>query len=278
MPYIDIVLNLLTLGGYLLATLLLISRVRLQDHLQGHSQDQENDEHTIRLRARLAAGVGIAAHTTLLFTTLFPGQGLALNFFTTLSLFAWQAVVVFGFATLRYRVDNLGLVLFPLAAIAQAIDAVIITLSVPIEAPIGLQLHILFSMMSIGLLTVAASQALLISIQHHRLRTRRLGGIMKTLPALETMEALLFQLLVCGWVVLSLALLSGIPHIHDILAQKLLHKTALTITAWLMFSVLLLGHYRLGWRGKTVLRAVWLGYALLLVAYFGSRIVTEFLL
>lgn len=268
MPAYELALNIITVVAYLAATVLLFKRTQLEKSALAGADLQG---------VRVVAGMAIAAHSALLVLNLFTAGGLSLNFFTTLSLFAWQAVIVFGLASLRVRIENLGLVLFPLAALAQAIDAVVVSSSTALAVSAGLQFHILCSILSLGLLTVAAAQAVLISIQHRRLRARRLEGL-HTLPPLETMETLFFQLLVVGWVVLSLSLLSGIPHVHDIFAQQLVHKTTLTVVAWLVFSILLIGHYRLGWRGKTALRATWLGYGLVLLAYFGSRVVVEFLL
>ena len=70
----------------------------------------------------------------------------------------------------------------------------------------------------------------------------------------QTMERLLFQLIAIGFFLLSLTLLSGIWFIRDWMAQHLAHKTILSITAWIIFGVLLWGRMRYGWRGRTAIR------------------------
>ena len=62
------------------------------------------------------------------------------------------------------------------------------------------------------------------------------------------------------------------------LKEHLVHKTVLTIVAWLLFSVLLWGHYQLGWRSQTAVRFTLAGFTLLMLAYFGSKMVLELLL
>jgi ABC-type uncharacterized transport system permease subunit len=53
------------------------------------------------------------------------------------------------------------------------------------------------------------------------------------------------------------------------------HKVVLAIVAWLLFGMLLLGRLRFGWRGRRALRWALSGYALLALAYFGSKLVLE---
>ena len=60
--------------------------------------------------------------------------------------------------------------------------------------------------------------------------------------------------------------------------QSLVHKTASTIAAWLMFSALLWGRYQLGWRSITAVRFTLAGFVLLMLAFFGSKLVLELIL
>jgi ABC-type uncharacterized transport system permease subunit len=56
------------------------------------------------------------------------------------------------------------------------------------------------------------------------------------------------------------------------------HKTVLSIIAWFIFSGLLLGRLRYGWRGSTAIQGTLIGFVLLLLAYFGSKLVLELIL
>ena len=52
----------------------------------------------------------------------------------------------------------------------------------------------------------------------------------------------------------------------------------LACLAWVVFSVLLWGRNRLGWRGHKAIRWTLGGFCLLMLAYFGSKLVREFIL
>ncbi|MCB1717000.1 MAG: cytochrome c biogenesis protein CcsA, partial [Candidatus Competibacteraceae bacterium] len=64
----------------------------------------------------------------------------------------------------------------------------------------------------------------------------------------------------------------------DIFAQHLVHKTILSIIAWLLFGILLWGHRRYGWRGPIAVRWTLGGFIVLMLAYFGSKLVLELIL
>jgi ABC-type uncharacterized transport system permease subunit len=55
------------------------------------------------------------------------------------------------------------------------------------------------------------------------------------------------------------------------------HKNVFTLLSWIVFAALLLGHWRLGWRGRRGAHAQ-RRRALLLLGYVGSRFVMEVLL
>ena len=100
----------------------------------------------------------------------------------------------------------------------------------------------------------------------------------RTLPPLEVMERLLFQMIGTGFALLSAALLTGIVFLEDIFAQHLVHKTVLSIVSWMIFGILLWGRWRFGWRGRTAIRWTLSGFLFLILAYFGSKLVLELIL
>jgi ABC-type uncharacterized transport system permease subunit len=77
---------------------------------------------------------------------------------------------------------------------------------------------------------------------------------------------------------LTLTLLSGVLFVDDLFAQHLVHKTVLSIAAWIVFGVLLFGRWRWGWRGRRAVQLTLAGMAILLLAFFGSKFVLEVIL
>ncbi len=248
---------------------------------------------TLLLR-RLAAGIqashqgkmialtlGVVAtivHIASLQQTMLTSEGLNLGFFQVLSLTSWLAAILVLLSALKQPVENLGIAVLPFAALAMLAEGVLGPNGVHVEIPgLGLRAHILISILSYSLLTVAALQALLLAIQTRHLRNRHPGGFIRALPPLETMETLLFRMIGLGYILLSLSLLTGATYIEDIFAQHLVHKTVLSIAAWLVFAILLWGRWRYGWRGRLAVRWTLSGFVVLMLAYFGSKLVLEFI-
>src|SRR6266700_2374470 len=95
------------------------------------------------------------------------------------------------------------------------------------------------------------------------------------LPPLLTMERLLFQIILAGFVFLTLTLATGIAFSETLFgrAMKFDHKTVFAVASWLIFAALLAGRYLYGWRGRIALRWTLVGFVALLLAYVGSRFV-----
>lgn len=231
---------------------------------------------------RIPLALGVAAlilHAVALYGALSTPQGLNLGFFNVLSLTTWFIAMLVIASAHSSPVVNLGIVVLPLAAFGVALQWLFPSPGNHITpTTTGLDLHILLSIASYSLLAVAAVQAVLLAVQDHQLRNHRPGGFIRALPPLETMEKLLFRMIGIGYVLLSLSLVSGVHFLEDIFAQHKVHKTILSIAAWAVFAVLLWGRWRFGWRGRIAIRWTLVGYATLMLAYFGSKLVQELIL
>ncbi|MDF1527567.1 MAG: cytochrome c biogenesis protein CcsA, partial [Sedimenticola sp.] len=146
------------------------------------------------------------------------------------------------------------------------------------DSPWTLRIHVIISLLAYSLLAMASVQAILLAIQDYQLRHRHPGGFIRALPPLQTMEALLFEMIGLGFGLLSVALLSGFIFLENLFTQHLVHKTLLSIAAWLVFGILLWGRHRFGWRGQKALAWTLSGFVVLMLAYFGSKFVLELVL
>ena len=77
---------------------------------------------------------------------------------------------------------------------------------------------------------------------------------------------------------LTLAIASGFIFVEDIFAQHLVHKTVLSIVRLAAVRHPALGPPPLGWRSQTAVRFTLGGFALLMLGYFGSKLVLEVIL
>jgi ABC-type uncharacterized transport system permease subunit len=257
-------LGILTIGAYLTSCGLLI---------------KNREQKMIAYSTVYPAWAGLIGH--LLFIVLAVLQTNRFNFslLSAASMVSALVALLLLLASLTKPVEKLGIAIFPLAAMMLALE-----LCFP-EKLRSLQTynwemgtHILSSVIAFSLLNIAALQALLLAIQDKQLKNHQPKKFILRLPALQTMESLLFQMISMGLLFLSVSLISGMVFIDDLFAQHLVHKTVLSIIAWIIFSALLLGRLRYGWRGQVAIRWTIAGFVLLLLAYFGSKLVLEIIL
>jgi len=225
-----------------------------------------------------AACIAVICHAITLFGDVYGTDGVNLGLFTMLSLMAVSIAALILLNSFRRPVANLFIVIFPFGAISVALE---LTLGADAlrrdDLTGGILSHITLSVVAYSLLTIAALQAALLSFGDYGLRHRNLG-ILKQLPALQTMEGLLFETLWAGLIFLSLSIASGFVFLEDISGPGLIHHTTITLAAWIVFSVLLWGRYQLGWRGPVASRWALSGFVLLAIGYFGSKLVLELIL
>ncbi|WP_407315271.1 inner membrane protein YpjD [Pseudomonas sp. nanlin1] len=227
----------------------------------------------------LLGGLAVGAHGCALLMQLLTPLGLSLDFFTSASLIAAAVIALILVACLRMPLENLLVLLFPLGTATILIAQFVPAGTVPLihEEP-GILAHILLSILAYGMFTIAVFQSMLLLLQNYQLKHKHPSGLIRNFPPLQTMESLLFGFLWAGWALLSLSLLSGWLFLDNLFAQHLVHKTLLACLAWVVFSVLLWGRNRLGWRGHKAIRWTLAGFCLLMLAYFGSKLVREYIL
>lgn len=228
---------------------------------------------TPRLLGLFAALLHAAVHLLI----WHAGHGVDLHFFSALSLIGLGTALLASDLSLLRPVAALGVLVYPIAA-----ASLVLYRHVP-HAPspaLGWQIHLHagLALLAYAALSLSALLALMLWWQEQALRQRRLDGLLRMLPPLTLSEALMFRLIAAGFALLTLALLSGVVFVQNLLGQHLLHKSALSLLAWAMFGILLLGRMRQGWRGPRAVRLVLIAMALLGLAFFGSKFVLELVL
>jgi ABC-type uncharacterized transport system permease subunit len=226
--------------------------------------------------------LGLAAllcHALVAWDNLFYAGKLDLSFYKVSALIFLVVNLACVASLLRRPLQNLLVVLFPLSALSVLVSTFAPSSTTDLSSYSGgLLAHIGSSILAYAMLTLAAIQAGLVAVQEYHLKHKQTRGIIQVLPPLQLMETMLFELIWAGVVLLTLSIVTGILFVDDFFAQHLVHKTVLTILAWVLFSILLWGRYQLGWRSQTAVRFTLAGFALLMLAYFGSKMVLELVL
>ena len=231
-----------------------------------------------RIAAVAIACVGVLVHTIALLQERGIAPGAALSLGDTLALVSLTIAITAILMSLRAGKRGMAAVLLVLAAVLEAAFS-----EGARQFSIGrpgweLAFHIAMATTAFAFLTIGMTLAIAQVVVDRRLRSRQPLGWLKILTPLESLESGCFQSITAGFVVLTLALVTGAFFVQDLFAQHLVHKVALALIAWVVFGVLLLGRLRFGWRGRQALRWTFAGYTLLGLSYFGSKLILEHVL
>lgn len=201
---------------------------------------------------------------------------LSVDFLSTLSAVLWLTGLLLFLTNLKRPLETLGLFVLPFIPLAILFGALFPYTGMTILLHNGIGVHIFTSLLAYSMLTLAALQAMLLAVQNRQLHNHNPHGLIRTLPPLQDMEVLLFTLIQLGMLLLTIGMVSGAIYLDGLFGKKIAHKTILSIIAWISFATLLYGHWRHGWRGRIAIRWTLIGFTLLLLAFFGSKFILEY--
>ena len=206
--------------------------------------------------------------------------GIDLSLFNVAALIALAVTAAVIVASMRQPVQNLYVFVFPLSAVAIGCSLMLSATATPRDTiDAGLLTHIVTSVVAYSMLTLAAFQSALLLVLDSRIRRHVSIGLVRILPPLETMEVVLFQWLWAGLALLTLAIATGFVFLFDQFSEHITqHHTVFSLASWIVYTGLLVGHQVFGWRGATTTRWTLVAFFLLMLGYFGTKFVIEFVL
>jgi len=199
-----------------------------------------------------------------------------------LSITVWLVLTVYAIERqlyprirARWALAGLGALAVALALVfpGPPLEEVASPLLLPLHSALGIAAYVLFA--------VAVAHGWLMSRAESNMRKAAQAG--EGGVPLLTLERLMFRFVGAGFVLLTLTMLAGAffgQHLYGsaYTGWRWDHKRVFTLLSWLTFAALLAGHRLLGWRGRRAVRVLYIGAALLLLGYVGSRFVLEVLL
>ena len=228
-------------------------------------------------------------HGVQLHDSVFTPQGFVFGFAQDLSLIAWVGLAFYWFQSWFLPISSLRWMALMFALICASLPNLFpgTLISPKAVSDPWFKGHFVVATVSVGLLSLAAMHAMLMSVQDRALHRQlaiipnsRFAHWLEDLPPLMTMESLLFNLLYVGFALLSLTVFSGLLFSQTLFGKPLVfdHKTIFALASWFLFAGLLIARWRVGLRGRAAIRWVLSAYTALLLAYVGSRFVLEVIL
>lgn len=229
---------------------------------------------------RLAIGVVLGLHAVNLAQAIFTGSTMRFSFAQALSLIFWLAVLIYWLESFRARMDGLQPLVLPLAALAATLPLIFSQTHEIAHTGAVFRFHFVAAMLAYSLFTLAMLHAIFMHLTETALRRHALSPRLASLPPLLAMERLLFHMILAGFALLTLTLVSGLFFSESVSGQALAlnHMTVFAFLSWLIFAILLAGRRWRGWRGKKAMYWTLAGFMALLLAYIGSRFILEILL
>ncbi|NDU91176.1 MAG: cytochrome c biogenesis protein CcsA [Ferrovum sp.] len=226
--------------------------------------------------------VTLIVHAVLLHRALFAEDQLDLSLGHSLSLIAGVTVAIYWIVSFRYHLGILQPVILWFSALMVLSPLVLpADKQVSYSGLLAFKVHLVVSLMAYGLFAIAALHAILVGMLERRLHDhdKRLS-LLGPLPSLVAMDSLLFQMVLAGFLLLTATLISGVFFSEALFGKPFLlnHKVVFSFISWLIYGSLLAGRQLWGVRGRRAARWTLAGFAMLLVAYVGSKFVLEVLL
>ncbi|MHB1403775.1 MAG: cytochrome C assembly family protein [Thiobacillus sp.] len=223
--------------------------------------------------------LALLAHGALIYQSMLGQGDIRLGFGNSLSTILWLTALAYWLTSQGAPLARLQSWVSGLAAVSVLVMAFsTASHAIPDSQALALRMHLVVSFLAYGLLAVAALHAVLMTMLEKQLHR---GALMQDgAPPLLTLEAMLFRTIGVGFVLLTLAVFSGVFFSEELFGTPLQfsHKTVFAILSWLVFGGLLVGRHFRGWRGRTALVWTITGFTLLLLAYLGTQFVMEVLL
>lgn len=220
----------------------------------------------------------IIIHGYVAYLNIDGGQGRNLSLFNIFLMTTWISMGIVYWNLIRHQSHGLLIISLPIATLSllevMIFDTTgLITLN---QQGFGI-LHILLGITAMSILMLAAMQSILVLFIDHRLRNNP-AALPQWLGPLQSMERYLIQLLSSGFLLMTFSLALAFLFPNETTGEQSLHKILLTSLSWLVLLGLLIGHYKKGWRGVFAAKWTLAAVFLLLLGYFGSKLVLEFIL
>jgi cytochrome c-type biogenesis protein CcsB len=232
--------------------------------------------------ATAALGLGVLTHMAVVIGSwVRAGNIQVTNLAESISFLAWLTAIAALVLIVRWRLAVIGAFIAPLVFLASTIAALTMherSFRMPAALRSAwLPVHVTLAFAGFALFVLAAGVSVVYLAYERRLKTKRLSGRTDDhTPSLEKLDRINYRLLVLGFLMLSLAIVSGAlwadatwGHFWSWEPQE-----SWSLIVWLMYAALLESRLTAGWRGRRVAALTLVVFTVLIGSFVGVSLVT----
>ncbi len=219
---------------------------------------------------------GFAVHTLAIgIRWVAEGHTPLVNLHESFSFLAWAMVGSFLLLQLGYKIKSLGAFLAPLATMAMGASSLQPAELIPLPPALKslwLPVHASISLLAEAIFALAFCLSMMYLLQERQIKKKRLKGIFKRLPSLDTLDIMNERCLKVGFPLLTLGIITG-----SIWAEKAWGsywswdpKETWSLITWFLYAALLHQRLTVGWRGRRAAIMTIVAFATLVFTYLGA--------
>jgi ABC-type uncharacterized transport system permease subunit len=134
-------------------------------------------------------------------------------------------------------------------------------------------IHILFMSLAFGVFAATFLMGLAYLLEQRQLKSRHFGRFLTWLPSLETMDRVHFRVLIIGFVLLSIGILSGAV-LSKTMEGRFFSEDPRQIAAigtWILYGIFLNVRLKSSWRGRRSILLSLIGFVGVAAAYLALK-------
>ena len=234
-----------------------------------------------RATARLAMvllSVGLGAQGIgIVLRWIAVGRAPLTNLYESLIFVAWALVAIYLILERRQKIIALGAFVSLMALIITACTTAL-TKDIAIHPALHsrwLAIHVISSLVGYASFMLAFAATLGYIIQERLLKSKRINALQQQLPSLDAVDHLAYKMVALGFPMLTLGVVTGAMWAQTAWGSYWSWdpKETWSLVTWLVYAAYL--HMRIvrGWRGKWANRLLLIGFAAVLVTFFGVNFI-----
>ena len=200
------------------------------------------------------------------------------NLYESMIFFAWAIILIYLIIEWRTKSKIVGIFVVPLAFLAMAYASIAPGISNRIEPLIPalqsnwLTTHVVTCFMGYAAFTIAFGCGLIYLLKNmENGDAEKPAGFRGKLPALKTLDILIYQSVALGFIFLTIGIMTGSIWAHYAWGSYWSWdpKETWSLITWLIYAIMLHSRYVRGWRGKRMAVLALIGFACVLFTYLG---------